>query len=145
MVILADAFWNAPDCFWAALNCFKQQKTLAEGFQKPLGPDAVQTIEVMMRVSPEREVPLTITWDLTMQHTITWNAPIELPVQVNGKPALLDPGFCNLYRYPKVYFSSVRQCQRLSPLDEGGREHHRPTHIPTQPTNQPTNSPGLLQ
>ena len=32
MVVLADAFWNAPDCFWSALKCFKPKRVLGEGF-----------------------------------------------------------------------------------------------------------------
>ena len=52
------------------------------------------------------------------QHTIIWHEKIALPVAVNGKPATLMPGSCNLYGYPKVFFSHLRKGKGVVPPPE---------------------------
>ena len=64
-------------------------------------------------------VEVTCLFDSTHQHTISWDVVIKLPVTVNGKPALLKPGRCNLYTFPKVYFKHLREDKGVVPSEEG--------------------------
>ena len=49
------------------------------------------------------------------QHTIMWDEPLQLPLQVDGLPAKLVPGHLNLYRFPKVYFNHLRKGKAIVP------------------------------
>lgn len=78
----------------------------------PIGPMPQTTISVLVPCGdglPSITATVKCSDAHEPQHTVTWDEPIELPVRVNGKAALLEPGFCNLYRYPKVYFGSLRK------------------------------------
>jgi hypothetical protein len=61
------------------------------------------------------EVEVTISGRTDAQHMVTWAEPVGLPVQVNGVPATLQPGYCNLYRYPRVYFDHLRKDKAVVP------------------------------
>ena len=63
------------------------------------------------------EVEVAISGRTDAQHMVTWAEPIGLPVplQVNGVPATLQPGYCNLYRYPRVYFDHLRKDKAVVP------------------------------
>lgn len=104
--VLVDAFYNAPEAFWGALSVFrKRPKPLGPGFTEPLGPDKIQTVEVgPFEGSGRRTTKSVLKWDMTMQHTLTWDDPIC--VLVEGVATWLKPGSCNLYTYPKVTWKS---------------------------------------
>ena len=72
MVLLVDAFWNAPSAFWSVLSVFRQQRKLGKGFDAPVGPDNMQELEVMLAGSMHKRTPTKIYWDLTGQHTVSW-------------------------------------------------------------------------
>jgi hypothetical protein len=112
MVLGVDAFWNAPKCFWAALEFFKRKQELGPGFTEPVPPDKVQTVEIMLQGSGAKKSRVTIYWDLTMQHTISWKEPITALVQ--GVATTLKPGSCNLYTFPKVTWEKPRVTSKAS-------------------------------
>ena len=78
MVLLVDAFWNAPSAFWSVLSVFRQQRKLGKGFDAPVGPDNMQELEVMLAGSMHKRTPTKIYWDLTGQHTVSWKEPITI-------------------------------------------------------------------
>ena len=45
---------------------------------------------------------LKCEWSRSGQHTLTWNT--TLSANVDGKPFLLRPGTCNIYKFPAVKF-----------------------------------------
>ena len=67
------------------------------------------------QLSCEIEVEVTLSGRTDAQHTVTWAKPITLPFPINGKPATLQPGYCNLYRYPRVYFDHLRKDKAVVP------------------------------
>ena len=53
------------------------------------------------------------------QHRVVWHEPIELKEYViDGRPAVLQPGYCNLFKYPKTYFAALRQGKGIMPPPE---------------------------
>ena len=100
MAPLVDAFWNAPSCFWSVIQCYKKTKKLEPPFSEPLPRESHQTVEIYMQGSGRRKTTVTIHWDFTSQHTISWKVP--LCVLVDGMVTELKPGSCNLYTFPKV-------------------------------------------
>jgi hypothetical protein len=66
----------------------------------------------------QREVCAEISVDSSAQHTIKWTEPISLPVSVDGKPATLLPGSCNMYKYPKTFFDHLRKGKGVAPPTE---------------------------
>ena len=67
------------------------------------------------QLSCEIEVEVTLSGRTDAQHSVTWAKPIRLPFPINGKPATLQPGYCNLYRYPRVYFDHLRKDKAVVP------------------------------
>ena len=65
-----------------------------------------------------KEVQVTVSAKGEGQHTVTWAETITLPYRVDDVPALLKPGHCNLYRYPKVYFDHIRKGKSVVPAPE---------------------------
>eukprot|EP00322_Chrysochromulina_rotalis_P000732 CAMPEP_0115884524 /NCGR_PEP_ID=MMETSP0287-20121206/30166_1 /TAXON_ID=412157 /ORGANISM="Chrysochromulina rotalis, Strain UIO044" /LENGTH=897 /DNA_ID=CAMNT_0003340839 /DNA_START=17 /DNA_END=2710 /DNA_ORIENTATION=+ len=110
MGLLVDSFWNAPSVFWDLLRVFKNQRTLGNGFAKPMGPDATQIIDVMLPCQGYKRERTTVGWDLRTQHTITWKSPIC--VLVDGIATTLKPGSCNLYMFPRVTWKQPRAAQK---------------------------------
>ncbi len=58
---------------------------------------------------------MTISGRTDAQHTVTWAERIELPLRIDGKPAMLEPGHCNVYRYPRVFFDHLRKDKAVVP------------------------------
>ena len=96
MVVLVDAFWNAPSIFWHLLTTFRRQRKLPPGFTEPLGPDKMQILEIMIpQGSPYakgvnqgfKKETITLYWDLSGQHTVTWKT--EVTCLVNGQSTTL--------------------------------------------------------
>lgn len=101
MAPLIDAFWNAPSCFWSVVACFKKTpKKLEPPFCEPAPRDPHQSVDIYMEGSGAKKNAVTIYWDFTSQHTISWKTSIC--ILVNGMATELKPGSCNLYTYPKV-------------------------------------------
>ena len=115
MVVLVDAFWNAPSIFWHLLATFRRQRKLPPGFTEPLGPDKMQILEIMLpQGSPYakgvnqgfKKETITLYWDLSGQHTVTWKT--EVTCLVNGQSTTLKPGSANLYTFPRVTWRTPR-------------------------------------
>lgn len=60
-------------------------------------------------------VSVTVSGRKDAQHTVTWRQRVDMPLQVDGKPAGLPPGHVNLYKYPKVYFEHLRKGKGVVP------------------------------
>ena len=121
MVLLVDAFWNAPSVFWEVLSSFRRRKVLGAGFTEPLGHDKLQVIEFEIPQgepgSPgvnqgHRKERTKLYWDLTGQHTVTWKQPIVC--LVNGVSTTLKPGSANLYLFPRVNWATPRAADNSS-------------------------------
>lgn len=106
MVVLVDAFWNAPSCFWSLLSAVRPKKSLGPGFDKPLGTDAVKHIEIRMPGAAPHSEPTRITWNLAGQHTVSWQEPIT--VLVNDIATTLAPASLNIYTFPRVTWLKPR-------------------------------------
>ena len=110
-VLLVDSFREAPDYFWTCLQIFKKHPRLAHGFNAtPTGPDPIQVLEFELPRALPRGKLTRIKWDMTSQHTLSWDEPItatlwdtELKCDV---AVSLRPGSCNLYTFPKVVWKT---------------------------------------
>lgn len=78
-------------------------------------PNVVAHIECGSRTV---RADVSIFLSVAGQHLVAWAKPIELPVTVNGKQAVLQPGQCNLYKYPKVGFEHLRKNKDVVPSTE---------------------------
>ena len=106
MVLLVDAFWNAPSAFWNVLSLFRRQRELGKGFDAPVGPDAMQELEVVLSGSMHKKTPTKIYWNLAGQHTISWKEPITILIE--GVSTTLRPASLNIYLFPRVTWATPR-------------------------------------
>ncbi|KOO21552.1 hypothetical protein Ctob_000467 [Chrysochromulina tobinii] len=111
MVLLVDSFREAPDYFWTCLQIFKKHPRLAHGFNAtPTGPDPIQVLEFELPRALPRGKLTRIKWDMTSQHTLSWDEPITATLwdtDLKCDVAVsLRPGSCNLYTFPKVVWKT---------------------------------------
>ena len=97
MVLLVDAFWNAPSAFWNTLALFKRQKKLGPGFDAPLGPDKLQEVEVSLEGAKYKKIPTKIYWDLSGQHTLSWKELSSGTCAETWNVLLIPLASCNTY------------------------------------------------
>jgi len=67
---------------------------------------------------PPVKVNISMSPEKVGQHTIAWSEEVALPYRVDSKHAVLAPGRCNLYKYPKVFFDHVRKGKIMVPPPE---------------------------
>lgn len=106
-VLLVDAFRDAPDYFWTCLQVCRKRPKLAKGFPSgPVGPDPIQVLELELPGALPKGNITKIKWDMTSQHTISWDEPITATIydeSLKCEVAVsIKPGSCNLYMFPRV-------------------------------------------
>ena len=90
------------------------RKVKPSALANPLTERLIATVECM-----GKRVTVPVTYDRSVQPpTLSWVQPVKLPVLVDSKPAVLPPGSCNLYTYPKCSFSHLRQGKVVNPSIE---------------------------
>ena len=112
-MLLVDSFRDSPDCFWSVLQLFRKRAKLPKTVSAtPTGPDPVQIIEIQIPNSLPAGATHTFKWDMTSQHTLSWEEPITAVVwdeSLKCEVAVtLNAGSCNLYTYPKVVWKEAK-------------------------------------
>lgn len=75
----------------------------------PCGPTAAHHHTVKVIISGQDEA----------QHILSWHGCIQLPMFIDGEPATLQAGYCNLYKFPKIYFKHLRKGKGVVPEPAG--------------------------
>ena len=82
---------------------------------KPVVNVSEEALIARIEALPGRITQAHLELDRSGQHTLTWRKPVRLPVTIDRKPALLPPGTCNLYKYPRVFFDGLRKGKAIIP------------------------------
>ena len=79
------------------------------------GDDTTGHLSAVLEPLPGSKHVVQVLHEHAGQHSLTWETEVSLPVSVNGKPAKLPPGTCNLYHYPRVFFAHLRKDKEVVP------------------------------